>query len=104
MGSGGAITSACGGAGSTFAGPPNPWIVFAGSVFGASVFAGSVFGVATVRHYLEAGAIDAMHLAIAPVVLGTGEHFWSGLDVHAMGFRVQEHVAGEGATHVVLRR
>jgi len=30
-------------------------------------------GVATVRQYLLAGAIDEMHLALSPVVLGRGE-------------------------------
>ena len=32
-------------------------------------------GVSTIRHYLTAGQIDEMHLAISPVVLGEGEHF-----------------------------
>lgn len=31
-------------------------------------------GVATIRQYLRAGLIDEMHLAIAPILLGIGEH------------------------------
>jgi dihydrofolate reductase len=31
-------------------------------------------GVATIRQYLRAGLIDEMHLAIAPVLLESGEH------------------------------
>ncbi|MBA4014121.1 MAG: deaminase [Phenylobacterium sp.] len=61
-------------------------------------------GVATVRQYLRAGAIDEVHLALAPVLLGQGESLLTGLDLPALGFRVTEHVAGEGATHVVLAR
>ena len=29
-------------------------------------------GVATIRQYLQAGLIDEMHLALAPVLLGAG--------------------------------
>lgn len=61
-------------------------------------------GVSTVRQYLQAGAIDEMHLAIAPVVLGQGEALFAGLDLSGMGFKVNEHVATELATHVVLAR
>ena len=31
-------------------------------------------GVATIRQYLRAGLVDEMHLAISPVLLGSGEH------------------------------
>jgi dihydrofolate reductase len=61
-------------------------------------------GVSTVRQYLEAGLIDEMHFAIAPVVLGHGEAIFAGLDLPALGFKVTEHVATELATHVVLAR
>lgn len=61
-------------------------------------------GVSTVRQYLEAGLIDELHFVIAPVVLGRGEAMFAGIDLPALGFRVTEHVAGEGATHIVLAR
>ena len=61
-------------------------------------------GVATIRAYLSAGLIDEMHLAIAPVLLGSGEHLFSGLDMKRLGYATTEHVAGEKATHVVLAR
>ncbi len=60
-------------------------------------------GVETVRQYLRAGLVDEMHLVISPVLLGSGEHLLSGLDLLALGFRVAEHVASEAATHVVLK-
>ena len=61
-------------------------------------------GVATIRQYLRVGLIDEMHLAIAPALLGTGEHLFAGLDIVALGYRCSEHVATASATHVVLTR
>jgi dihydrofolate reductase len=61
-------------------------------------------GVATIRQYLAAGLVDEIHLAIAPVCLGEGEHQYSGLDLPALGYRCVEHVPSAAVTHVVLRR
>jgi len=61
-------------------------------------------GVATVRQYLEAGLVDEMHLAIAPVLLGSGEHLLTGIDVTALGYVCAEHVPTAAATHVVLAK
>ena len=61
-------------------------------------------GVATIRQYLRAGLVDELHLAIAPVLLGSGESLFSGINLRALGYRCVERVATEGATHVVLRR
>lgn len=38
-------------------------------------------GVSTLRHYLNAGAVDTLHLQIAPLILGAGERLWDGLNV-----------------------
>jgi dihydrofolate reductase len=61
-------------------------------------------GVSTIRQYLQAGLVDEMHLAIAPVLLGAGEALFTGIDLPALGFRCTEHVATRAATHVVLGR
>jgi dihydrofolate reductase len=61
-------------------------------------------GVATIRQYLGAGLIDEMHLAISPVLLGSGEHLLSGLDLPKLGYRRSEHVPTASATHVVITR
>jgi len=61
-------------------------------------------GVATVREYLKARLIDEMHLAQRPVVLGSGENLFDGLDMRALGYERAESIAGERATHMVLRR
>ena len=61
-------------------------------------------GVATVKQYVQAGHVDEIHLAMAPVALGQGEPLFSGLDLRALGYRTVEHVATERATHIVLAR
>jgi dihydrofolate reductase len=61
-------------------------------------------GAATIRQYLEAGLIDEMHLAIRPVLLGSGEHLLNGIDLRALGYECARHVAGERASHVFLRK
>ena len=61
-------------------------------------------GVATIRQYLQAGLIDELHLAISPVLLGSGEHLLHGIDARALGYESTKTVAGERATHVFLRK
>jgi dihydrofolate reductase len=61
-------------------------------------------GVSTIRQYLRAGLIDELHLAIRPVLLGSGEHLLHGIDLRSLGYECVKHVAGERATHVFLRR
>jgi dihydrofolate reductase len=61
-------------------------------------------GVATIRQYLQAQLIDEMHLALAPVLLGSGEALFAGLDAPRLGYERTEHVITAAATHVVLTR
>ena len=61
-------------------------------------------GAETVRQYVQAGHVDEIHLAFAPVVLGEGEPLFSGLDLRALGYRTVEHVPTERATHIVLAK
>jgi dihydrofolate reductase len=61
-------------------------------------------GVSVVRQYLQAGLVDEMHVAISPVLLGSGEHLLAGLDLPALGYELIEHVPGASATHVVVAR
>lgn len=61
-------------------------------------------GVSTVRQYLQAGLVDEMHLAISPVLLGSGEALFAGIDLPELGFTCTEHVPTKAATHVVLSR
>src|SRR4051812_28788062 len=61
-------------------------------------------GVSTVRQYLQAGLIGELHLAIRPHLLGAGGSLMGGLDLRALGYQVAEHVHGERAMHVILRK
>ena len=61
-------------------------------------------GVLTVRQYLLTGAIDELHLAQSPVVLGRGESLLADIDLPGLGYRVTETVPTELATHIVLTR
>ena len=60
-------------------------------------------GVATIREYLSAGLIDELHLAISPVLLGRGEHLFSGIDTVSLGYKCTERVAGQ-AMHLILKK
>jgi dihydrofolate reductase len=61
-------------------------------------------GAATIRQYLQAGLIDELHLAVRPVLLGSGEALLTGLDLPALGYQCARSVMGERAMHVFLRR
>jgi hypothetical protein len=61
-------------------------------------------GVSTIRQNLRAALIDELHLAIRPVLLGSGEHLLNDIDMRALGYECAKYVAGERATHVFLRR
>jgi dihydrofolate reductase len=61
-------------------------------------------GVATIRQYLHAGLVDEMHLAIAPMLLGSGENLFSAINLPALGYKCVEHVATPKAMHVVLKK
>jgi hypothetical protein len=45
-----------------------------------------------------------MHLAISPVLLGSGEHLLTGIDAPGLGYHCTEHVASANVTHVVLTK
>ena len=61
-------------------------------------------GVATVRQYLRAALIDDLHLAVSPVLLGTGEHLLNGIDLRALGYTCVKSVAGERANHMYIAK
>jgi dihydrofolate reductase len=61
-------------------------------------------GVAVIRQYLRAALIDELHLAVRPVLLGSGEPLLNDIDVRELGYECTEYVPGERAMHVVLRK
>jgi hypothetical protein len=56
------------------------------------------------NEYLRARLIDELHLAIGPVLLGSGEPFFQGIDLRSLGYECARSVAGERATHVFIRK
>jgi dihydrofolate reductase len=61
-------------------------------------------GVNVIQQYLRARLIDEMHVAISPVLLGSGERLFEGVNLPALGYACTEHVASQRATHIVLSR
>ena len=61
-------------------------------------------GVSTVYEYLRADLIDELHIAISPVLLGTGEKLFADINLLSLNYEVVEHVPTQKATHVVLRK
>ncbi len=61
-------------------------------------------GASTVRQAVLAGRVDSLHLAISPVLLGSGEAPFAGLDLPALGYRVSERVGTAAALHLVLTK
>jgi len=61
-------------------------------------------GPATLRQSLQAGVVDQLHLAISPVILGSGESLFGGIDLVKLGYKCTEHVASPAAMHVVLKK
>jgi len=61
-------------------------------------------GTATIRQYLQAGLVDELHLAISPVILGSGENLFAGLDLAKLGYKVTERLTSPAAMHVVLTK
>ncbi len=60
-------------------------------------------GASTVQQYLQAGLVDEMHVAVVPVLLGSGERLFD-LDPVALGYQVVDHAASSAVTHVRLAR
>ncbi len=61
-------------------------------------------GVATVRQYLRAGLIDEMHLAMSPILLGSGECLLEGIDAPKLGYQCTEHASTPTVTHFVITK
>jgi dihydrofolate reductase len=61
-------------------------------------------GVSAIRQYLQARLVDQMHLAVEPMLLGTGEHLLAGIDLPTLGYTCTESVSGEKAVHYIIAR
>jgi dihydrofolate reductase len=61
-------------------------------------------GANTIRQYLKARLIDELHIAVSPILLGSGEHLFAGIDLVALGYKCTASVASEKATHYTITR
>jgi dihydrofolate reductase len=61
-------------------------------------------GVASIQQYLRAGLVDEMHLVISPILLGSGEALFTGINALELGYRCIDHVPSAKVTHCVLAR
>lgn len=61
-------------------------------------------GAATIRQYLQAGLVDEIHLAVSPILLGSGEHMLAGLDLPALGYQSTECTPSAKAAHYTIAR
>jgi dihydrofolate reductase len=59
-------------------------------------------GAETIRQYLEARLVDDLHIAVSPILLGSGESLFSGIDLLQLGYRCTEYVATAKAAHYVI--
>jgi dihydrofolate reductase len=61
-------------------------------------------GVNVIQQYLRERLVDEMHIPIAPVVLGSGEHLYKGINLLELGYKLTEHVATSDAMHLVFTK
>ncbi|MBB2914158.1 dihydrofolate reductase [Streptosporangium becharense] len=61
-------------------------------------------GVATIREFVEAGLVDTMHIAVAPVDLGRGERLWGSPTDLLDRFHLETVPSPSGVTHLLFWR
>ena len=61
-------------------------------------------GASVVRHFLAAGLVDQLHVAIAPILLGRGIRLWDDLRGLEAGYEVVTETAESGTIHLTFRR
>jgi dihydrofolate reductase len=61
-------------------------------------------GVNVIQQYFRQRLIDEIHVAIAPILLGSGERLFEGINLPALGYACTKHEASLRATHIVLSR
>lgn len=61
-------------------------------------------GPTTVRTFLKAGLVDALHVGVTPILLGQGIRLWDDLRKLEEGHEVTTVAAPSGVLHVTFRR
>jgi dihydrofolate reductase len=57
-------------------------------------------GASTVSQYLKAGLVDELHFVLVPMLLGSGERIFEGLDGLAERYEVAEFIPSKTVSHV----
>jgi dihydrofolate reductase len=53
-----------------------------------------------VSQYLKAGLVDELHFLLVPILLGSGERIFEGLDGLSDSYKVAEYIPLETVAHV----
>jgi len=61
-------------------------------------------GPTTIREFLSADLVDALHLVVVPIVLGRGERIWDGQEGLEERFDLRSTTTGSGVTHLEFMR
>jgi dihydrofolate reductase len=61
-------------------------------------------GASTIQQYLRAGLVDELHVAIVPILLGSGERLFDHLEDTTSGYTCVELVSSPAVAHVRLAR
>lgn len=57
-------------------------------------------GASTVSQYLKAGLVDELHFVLVPMLLGSGERIFEGLDGLSDSYEVAEYIPSKTVAHV----
>ena len=61
-------------------------------------------GASTIQQYLRAGLVDEMHVAVVPVLLGSGERLFEGIEDVADRYTLTELVTSPAVAHIRMTR
>lgn len=61
-------------------------------------------GVNTIKQFLKERLIDELHIAVSPVLLGSGENFFEGINLSELGYKCVENVSSEKAMHLIIKK
>ena len=61
-------------------------------------------GASVIRQYLNAKLIDELHIAVSPILLGSGENLFLNTDLLSLGYKCTEHISTEKAIHLVIKK